>query len=54
MKRLVGTQVAELWTRRSLILEPVEVLGIEDFGERGPVVCVWLKTQRAKATDPNS
>lgn len=36
---------------QSLILEPVEVLGIEDFGDRGPVVRVWIKTQPIKQWD---
>lgn len=36
---------------RSLILEPVEVLGVENFGDRGPVVRVWIKTQPMKQWD---
>ncbi len=36
---------------RSLILEPVEVLGVENFGDRGPVVRVWIKTQPIKQWD---
>ncbi len=36
---------------RSLILEPVEVLGVESFGDRGPVVRVWIKTQPIKQWD---
>ncbi len=36
---------------QSLILEPVEVLGIDDFGERGPVVRVWIKTKPIKQWD---
>ncbi|MGI8935508.1 MAG: hypothetical protein ACR2FS_15690, partial [Phormidesmis sp.] len=36
---------------RSLILEPVEILGVENFGDRGPVVRVWMKTQPIKQWD---
>lgn len=33
---------------RTAIVEPPEVLGVDDFGERGIVIKIWIKTQPLK------
>ena len=43
------TQVAEAMSQeedwKSQIIEPPQVLGVDNFGERGAIVRVWIKTQ---------
>jgi moderate conductance mechanosensitive channel len=39
----------ELW--RDLILDKPEVLGVDDFGSRGVIIRVWIKTQPLKQWD---
>jgi small-conductance mechanosensitive channel len=45
-------EIAEVMSQdlswQEIILEPPQVLGVEDFGERGLVIRVWIKTQPLK------
>ncbi len=46
--KTVGLDMAQDQEWRSPILDTPEVLGIENFGERGIVIRVWIKTQPLK------
>lgn len=44
----VATQMYQDCDCREKILEPPQVLGVEDFAERGYVVRLWFKTEPLK------
>ena len=46
--KTIGLNMAQDQDWRSHILETPEVLGIENFGERGVIIRVWIKTQPLK------
>jgi small conductance mechanosensitive channel len=39
------------WKWKDTILEPPQLLGVDDFGDRGIVIKVWIKTQPLKQWD---
>ncbi|MEO1762305.1 MAG: mechanosensitive ion channel family protein [Cyanobacteria bacterium J06629_18] len=47
----VGLDMDKDATWEHKIIEPPEVLGIENFGERGLIIRVWIKTQPLKQWD---
>ena len=47
----VATQMYQDCECRDNILEPPEVLGVEDFAERGFVIRIWFKTEPLKQWD---
>lgn len=44
----VATEMYQDFDCRAKILEPPEILGVEDFAERGFVIRIWFKTQPLK------
>ena len=47
----VGSQMNQEIQWQSQILEPPQVLGIDQFGDRGLIIRVWIKTQPLKQWD---
>lgn len=47
----IALQMSEEKDWRSYILEPPLLLGVDDFGERGFVIRMWIKTQPLKQWD---
>ena len=47
----VATQMYQDCEYRAQILEPPQVLGVEDFAERGFVIRIWFKTEPLKQWD---
>ncbi|MEH1831129.1 MAG: mechanosensitive ion channel family protein [Nostoc sp.] len=47
----VGSQMNQEMQWQSQILEPPQVLGIDQFGDRGLIIRVWIKTQPLKQWD---
>ncbi|MGB7439467.1 MAG: mechanosensitive ion channel family protein [Coleofasciculaceae cyanobacterium] len=47
----IAQQMSEEKDWRSYILEPPLLLGVDDFGERGFVIRMWIKTQPLKQWD---
>ena len=49
--KTIGLNMAQDEQWRSRILDTPEVLGIENFGDRGVIIRVWIKTQPLKQWD---